>query len=168
LSTQRTLVLDHRQIAQKIHRIAFEVVENNFNEDIYYIIGITGQGYTLAERLAAEIGKISGKKVELHRITLEKDDPLHGKIDVSVSEKTLEGKYVLLVDDVLNSGRTLMYATRNILSANVKKLQTVCLVDRRHRRFPVRADFAGITLSTTIQNHILVELNGTNDTAYLE
>ncbi|MFI5204174.1 MAG: phosphoribosyltransferase family protein [Flavobacteriales bacterium] len=168
MSPQRTIVLNHQQIAQKIHRIAFEVVENNFNEEIYYIIGITGQGYTLAERLFEEIKKVSGKKAELHSITLVKDDPLNGKIEVSVATEKLAGKYVLLVDDVLNSGRTLMYAARNILEANVKKLQTVCLVDRRHRRFPIRADFAGLTLSTTLQNHILVELNGENDTAYLE
>lgn len=168
MSPQRTIVLNHQQIAQKIKRLAFEIIENNFEESTIYIIGITGQGYTMAQRLQKEINQIPGKTTELYSLSMEKDKPLEGKITVSVDIQKLSGKYVLLVDDVLNSGRTLMYATRNLLGANIKKLQTVCLVDRRHRRFPIRADFAGITLSTTIQNHILVELNGTNDTAYLE
>lgn len=168
LTQKRTVVLSHRQISQKIKRMAYEIVEHNFNEKEFEIVGITGQGYTLAERLCREIQCITNKPVQIHSISLDKDKPLESEAIVSVPVNHFSGKYVLLVDDVLNSGRTLTYAVRVLIAASVKKMQVACLVDRRHRRFPVRADFVGITLSTTLQDHICVELNGTEDKAYLE
>ena len=77
-----------------------------------------------------------------------------------------EGKTIILVDDVLNTGRALVFATRYLLGFDVKGMQTVTLIDRRHRNFPIRADYVGLTLATTMQEHILVEF-GNEDNAWL-
>lgn len=164
----KTEILTSMQVEQKINRIAYELYETNFEEKNLYVIGITGQGLTLAKRISDILKKISGKNIFLHQITLNKDKPLEEEIQLSIDLKDLEGHNVILIDDVLNSGRTLIYSAQHILKANPGKLQTVCLVDRRHRKFPIRADFVGLTLSTTLQEHILVEFSANGDKVYLE
>lgn len=163
----KVTVLNHTQIRQKINRIAHELYETNFDEKELYLVGITGQGLTLARRLRELLENISGKKIMLLEITLDKDNPLSKEVKLSTDLSNLEGKPVILVDDVLNSGRTLIYSAQYLLQAPLKKLQTVCLVDRWHRRFPIRADFVGLTLSTTLQEHIEVVFNNENDNVYL-
>jgi pyrimidine operon attenuation protein / uracil phosphoribosyltransferase len=165
--SERTVILRHEQIRQKINRIAHEIHENYFEEEEIFIVGIEGQGYILAERLANIIKGISATKVTLLRLKLNKENPLSVPITMESDIQTLNGKNVVLVDDVLNSGKTLIYAATHLLQASVKKMKTVCLVDRRHRRYPIRADFAGLTLSTTLQEHIEVEFIENNDTVYL-
>lgn len=163
----KVTVLTHLQVQQKINRIAYELYETNFDEKEIYLVGITGQGLTLAKRLQVLLGNISGKKITLLEITLDKDNPLGKSIHLSAELNSLTDKPVILVDDVLNSGRTLIYSAQYLLQAPLKKLQTVCLVDRWHRRFPIRADFVGLTLSTTLQEHIEVVFNNENDNVYL-
>jgi pyrimidine operon attenuation protein / uracil phosphoribosyltransferase len=163
----KVIVLNHQQIEQKINRIAYELYETNFDEPAMYLVGISGQGLTLANRLKDIIENISKKKVELLEIKLNKDNPLGEDIVLSKPLTYLEGKPVVLIDDVLNSGRTLIYSAQFLLKANLKKMQTVCLVDRWHRRFPIRADYVGLTLSTTLQEHIEVNFEKNNDTVYL-
>ena len=160
-------VLTHLQVQQKINRIAHELYETNFDEKEIYLVGITGQGLTLAKRLEALLKTISGKKIILLEITLDKDNPLGKGIQLSADLDSLKDKTVVLVDDVLNSGRTLIYSAQYLLQAPLKKLQTVCLVDRWHRKFPIRADFVGLTLSTTLQEHIEVVFDNQNDNVYL-
>jgi len=163
----KVIVLNHQQVEQKINRIAYELYETNFDEPVIYLVGITGQGLVLANRLKDILENISKKKIELLEITLNKDNPLGEEIVLSKPLTYLEGKPVILIDDVLNSGRTLIYSAQYLLKANLKKMQTVCLVDRWHRRFPIRADFVGLTLSTTLQEHIEVNFEKNNDTVYL-
>ncbi len=163
----RTVILQHEQISQKIHRIAHEIYENNFEAEKIYVIGIHHQGYVLAERLAAILKTISPIRIELGNLKMNKDNPLSESINCSIHPKEFDNQTIVLVDDVLNSGKTLIYAAQYILQAPVKKMNTVCLVDRRHRRFPIRADYVGLTLSTTLQEHIEVEFKPDNDTVYL-
>lgn len=163
----KVTVLSHLQVQQKINRIAHELYETNFDEAEIFLVGITGQGLTLAKRLQVLLQNISGKKITLLEITLDKDKPLENGIQLSADLQTLTGKPVVLVDDVLNSGRTLIYSAQHLLKAPLKKLQTVCLVDRWHRKFPIRADFVGLTLSTTLQEHIEVVFSPDNDNVYL-
>ena len=163
----KLIVLNHQQVEQKINRIAYELFETNFDESTLYLVGITGQGLTLANRLKDILTTISNKKIELLEISLNKDNPLGENIKLSKQLSYLEGKPVILIDDVLNSGRTLIYSAQYLLQTNLKKMQTVCLVDRWHRRFPIRADFVGLTLSTTLQEHIEVNFEKNNDTVYL-
>lgn len=160
-------ILSHTQVEQKINRIAYELLETNFSEDKLILVGITGQGLTLAKKIEKVLKQISEKPVELYAITLEKDNPINHEIVLDVDLNYLSGKSVILVDDVLNSGRTLIYSAQHLLKAPLKKLQTVCLVDRWHRRFPIRADFVGLTLSTTLQEHIEVNFEDNNNKVYL-
>ncbi len=164
---ERTIILTHKQVGQKITRIAHEILENNFQEKTIVIIGIQSQGYILAERLVKELNQITEIKVAIHEVRLDKKNPLASGLESSVNDKELKNKVVILVDDVLNSGKTLVYATKFLLDHQVKSLQTVCLVDRKHRKFPIRADYCGLTLSTTLQEHITVEF-GKTDIVYLD
>lgn len=166
--TSKTTILLHSEIEQKINRIAFEIYENFVDEKELYIAGIAPQGFILTERLAKILEKISPLKIHLIKIELDKDHPLENDIKMNIDLKELDGKCIALVDDVLNSGKTLIYSARHLLSAKVKKMKTVCLVDRMHRRFPIRADIVGLTLSTTLQEHIEVEFSEGNDKVYLQ
>jgi pyrimidine operon attenuation protein/uracil phosphoribosyltransferase len=147
-------ILDTTQIQQKLNRLAFEVYENNFSEKELLVVGIDGNGYKIAIHLSEKLKKISPLKIALGKIKLNKDKPWEGEPMVDFDEKAFVNKTVILVDDVLNSGKTLMYAVRLFLEKPVKKINTVILVDRSHTRFPVKADYVGLTLSTTLQEHI--------------
>jgi len=164
----KTLIMSHSEIEQKINRIAYELYETYINEKELYIAGIFPQGYTLAERLVKVLKKISPLKIHLVKLELHKDLPLDHPVKISTTLEELDGKCLVLVDDVLNSGKTLIYSARHILAAKLKKMSTVCLVDRMHRRYPIRADFVGLTLSTTLQEHIEVEFSEGNDKVYLQ
>ena len=155
----KTLILSARQIQQRIDRIAYQIYENNYLEKELIIAGIASNGYILAQRLAKKLEEISPLKVKLAEIKVNKKDPLSEKVKVSMPEKDLKNKVVIVTDDVLESGRTMMYGIDPFLKYSVKRLTTVVLVDRDHHSFPVRADFVGISLATTMQEHILVELD---------
>ena len=163
----RTVILNHKQIGQKITRIAHQIIENNFQEKALVIMGIKKEGYVLAERLVTILNDISDINITLHEVSIDKKKPLSSGLISSIEEKELNNKVVVIVDDVLNSGKTLVYATKFLLDHKIKSLQTVCLVDRKHRKFPIRADYVGLTLSTTLQEHITVEF-GKLDSVYLD
>lgn len=164
----KTIVLQHEQIQQKINRIAYEIYESNVSAKVLYVVGIEKAGYILAERLCVILKSISPIEIKLVKLSLHKDEPLEHPIQLSVHVNELADNSVILVDDVLNSGKTLIYAAHYLLQSPLKNLNTVCLVDRLHRRFPIRADFVGLTLSTTLQEHIQVEFSQGNDIVYLE
>lgn len=147
-------ILNTLQIRQKLNRLAFEVYENNFSEKELLIVGIDGNGYKVAQRLSEKLKEISQLKISLGKIKLNKEKPWEGSPVIDFDEKAFVNKTIILVDDVLNSGKTLMYAVKLFLDKPVKKINTVILVDRSHTRFPVKADYVGLTLSTTLQEHI--------------
>ena len=165
---ESTNILDSRKIAQKLERIAHQIYEYNSEEKEIILVGVAPRGFELSNRLAGLLNKISDLKVRIMPIYVDKDHPTGGDIKLDGDLGELTNSSVCLVDDVLNSGRTLMYAARHILSTPIKKLNTVVLIDRRHRKFPIRADLVGITLSTTIQEHISVDLQPGKEGAYLE
>lgn len=164
----KTIVLSKRQIEQKINRIAHEIYENNFEESEIIVAGIATRGYILAKRIAKVLESISPIKVQLGKIEINKKDPLSEVIKFPMTDVELHHKSVFLVDDVINSGRTLIYAVKHFLKVPVKKLRTVVLVDRGHNIFPVKADYVGISLSTTLQEHVTVELGKGKDIVYLQ
>ncbi len=147
-------ILNTTQIRQKLNRLAYQVYENNFNEKSLLIVGIEGNGYKVAASLAEKLKEISPIKIQLGKIKLDKDKPWDGDAKIDFDEKDFVNKTTILVDDVLNSGKTLIYAVKLFLDKPVKKLSTVIMVDRSHTRFPVKADYVGLTLSTTMQEHI--------------
>lgn len=147
-------ILNTLQIRQKLNRLAFEVYENNFSEKELLVVGIDGNGYKVAQQLSEKLKEISPLKISLGKIKLNKEKPWEGSPIIDFDEKAFINKTIILVDDVLNSGKTLMYAVKLFLDKPVKKINTVILVDRSHTRFPVKADYVGLTLSTTLQEHI--------------
>ena len=147
-------ILDKTQIDQKLNRLAYEIYENNFTEKELLIVGIDGNGYKVANHICEKLKKISPIKITLGNIKLNKDKPWEDEPVINFEEKSFVNKSIIVVDDVLNSGKTLMYAVKLFLNKPVKKINTVILVDRSHTRFPVKADFVGLRLSTTLQEHI--------------
>src|SRR5690606_25281925 len=155
---KKLLILNKEQIQQKITRIAYQIWEDNLEEKEIVIAGIASQGYTLAERLQIILEKISGIKVLLMKITLDKNSTkLQGETDLPLEQ--CSGKVVILADDVLHSGRTLAYGLGVFMNYPLKKLRTAVLVDRSHRKFPVSSDYTGLQLSTVLKEHVDVVLN---------
>ena len=166
MTAERTLVLDHERVQRKLKRIAAQLHEENHAEKAIVLVGIAPRGTRLAQRLKDLIAEGDGPRVELVELELDKTSPLEAPVKLGLDLNDLKDRTVVLVDDVLMSGRTLMYAVAHLVRVPLKKLTTVVLVDRRHRSFPIRADIVGLTLSTTLQEHISVEL-GKKDGVYL-
>lgn len=160
-------VLNSAQIQQKTERIAFEIIENTFEVKKIYVAGIDGNGYLFAERLIEKLNQHSDQEFRLFKISLDKEDPMSHPITLSVDENELDGSTVVLVDDVINSGRTMIHSVKKLLDHNLRSLKVATLVNRTHRRFPVKADFVGVNISTTLQENVIVELDQ-QDRAYLE
>jgi pyrimidine operon attenuation protein / uracil phosphoribosyltransferase len=168
MESTRTKIMSGMNISQKLERIAYQIYESYFDEKEIVLISIAGNGEEVCNRLSKILKHISEITITSGIIIIDKKDPYSDKISTNIDFSYLEGKSIVLIDDVLNSGITLMYATRYLLKVKLKQLITVVLVDRRHRKFPIKADYVGITLSTTIQEHITVEFSEKEDAIYLE
>ena len=155
---EKTLVLNKQQLQQKIDRLAWQIYEQNYKEKSIIIAGIADRGVLLAKKIADKLTEISDIKVKLANIKVDRDHPFYKDIEVDISESEYKNKVLILVDDVLNSGKTLIYGAKYFLSVPLKRLSTLVLVDRNHNRFPIKADFVGLSLSTTLKEHISVEL----------
>lgn len=165
MSATQTLVLNAQQMEQKIHRMAWELYEQNHAEKSVIIAGIAKRGYVLAERIAKILSDISNIDVKLIAVRLDKDNPLNAPIEVD--DVDFSNQTVVLVDDVLKSGKTLMYGAQHFMQQPIKKLTTAILIDRNYKRYPIKADVVGLSLSTTLQEHVSVEL-GKNEAVYLQ
>lgn len=162
----KSIVLNEHQITQKTERIAYQIYENTFEEKVLYIGGIAGNGFLFAERLVAALNKISDQEIRLFEISIDKDNPLNSEVRLSIDDTDLTDATCILVDDVINSGRTMIYAVRRLLDKELRVLKVATLVNRAHRRFPVQADFVGISITTTLKDNIIVEL-GKDEIAFL-
>lgn len=155
---EKTLILDEQQVLKKIKRMAFEIYENNFHEKNIVIAGITGQGYILAKLLCKQVQHVSPLEVTLVKITLDKLAPQQSDVTLDVELKELKKKCIILVDDVLNTGRTFAYGMKAFLDIEVKKIETAVLVNRSHTLFPIYPQYTGYALTTTIKDHVEVNL----------
>lgn len=164
---QASIVLDRSQINQKIERIAFEIMENTFENPQIFIGGISGNGFLFAERLVSKLQEISTQQIMLFEISVNKDKPLEDTIRLSVDETNLSKATVILVDDVINSGRTMIHAVRRLLQSQLDVLKVATMVNRTHRRYPVHADFVGLNIATTLKDNITVVF-GEDERAYLD
>jgi pyrimidine operon attenuation protein/uracil phosphoribosyltransferase len=159
-------ILDQAQIKQKIDRIAYQILEDCFDEKEIIIAGIASRGYVFAQKLEKVLSKISKIKCTLVEITLDKDsNNLVASTNIPVSQ--CRNKTIILVDDVLNSGRTLLYGLSVFLNIPTKKIRTAVLVDRSHKLFPISTDYAGYTISTVSQEHISVVFDKNKEAVYL-
>ncbi len=161
------VILNHQQIQQKIIRLGHQIIENCSDENAIFVGGIVGNGYFLAQELAIIIQNNSSIVVNVFEIEIDKEEPWSKDINLSIEENRLKNGFIILVDDVINSGKTLQYALVKFLERPTKSIKTVVLVDRTHRRFPIKADYYGFGLSTTLKNRIEIELNHTDSKAYL-
>lgn len=148
-------ILNHTEIEHKVRRIAYQVYETFADEQTIVIAGIAKNGYLLAEKIAAELGKISPLKVILCEVFVDKQNP-GNPVTTSIPKEEYVNKGLVLIDDVLNSGTTLVYGVKHFLDVPLTKFKTAVLVDRNHKKYPVKADFKGISLSTSLQEHVQV------------
>jgi pyrimidine operon attenuation protein/uracil phosphoribosyltransferase len=161
----KTPILDSRQVKQKIKRMAYEIFEHNFKEKSIVIAGIEGQGYILAKLLVQQLQSISPLEIKLVKVTLDKLAPQQSEVKLDCDLKELKKKCIVLVDDVLNTGRTFAYGLKPLLNIEVKKIETAVLVNRSHTLFPIYPQYTGYELATTIKDH--VEVNLSEGTVYL-
>ena len=158
MSDQRNLILNEEQVLQKIKRMAYQICERNLNEKHVVLVGIYKQGYHLAALLSEELQQVALFEVILVKLELDKKKPLSGEIILDIVETELDKKAIILIDDVLNTGKTMAYSLKPFLNRNLKKLETAVLVNRSHKRFPISANYKGIELATTFGEHIVVVL----------
>lgn len=160
------IILNQQEIEHKVRRIAYQIYETFVDENEVVIAGIASNGYVFAQKLAAELGRISNLKVTLCEVKMEKEQPLQPAL-TSLSPEVYTNKCLVLADDVLNSGSTLIYGIKHFLQVPLKKFKTAVLVDRNHKQFPVKADFKGLSLSTSLQERVQVVFTTDEEYAYL-
>ncbi|WP_418262587.1 phosphoribosyltransferase family protein [Flavobacterium faecale] len=162
----KNIILTHQEINHKIKRIAYQIYETFVDNEEVVLAGIAPNGYVFAEKIAAELKTISTLKVSLCEVQVDKQKP-ESAIHTSLTKEEYSNKGLILVDDVLNSGTALIYAVRHFLDVPLKKFKTAVLVDRNHKKYPVKADFKGISLSTSLLEHVHVVFDENDSYAYL-
>jgi pyrimidine operon attenuation protein/uracil phosphoribosyltransferase len=157
LKTDKNYILDEATAAKKLRRMAYEIIENNTGEDLLVLAGIRESGTVMAKNIQQLLAEISDIKTDLFIVSLDK----HLPATVSLSkEGNFDDKIIIVIDDVAMSGKTLLYAMQPFLAFHPKKIQTLVLVERSHKAFPVKPDYVGLSIATTLQEHIYVETEG--------
>ncbi|WP_256001812.1 MULTISPECIES: phosphoribosyltransferase family protein [Pedobacter] len=168
MADSQLLILNKTQIQQKINRIAYQILEDNLEEEEVVLAGIWERGYKLAQRLQKVLSEISSLKITLLKIDLDRyNSKLVAATDLD--ETQWKDKVIILVDDVLNSGKTLAYGLGVFLNTPHKKIRTVVLVDRSHKIFPIATDYVGLQLATVLKEHVdvVMDVEGEEDRVYL-
>lgn len=167
MATTTNIILNHTQINHKIRRIAFQIYESNVYENEIILAGIDKNGYIFAQKIKDVIENISAIKPVLCKVNIDRKKPWKS-IKTSLNSEEYSNKSIVLVDDVLNSGTTLIYGVKHFLNVPLKQFKTAVLVNRNHKKYPVKADFKGISLSTSLNEHVSVSLDGNTYLAFLE
>ncbi|MFL9845718.1 phosphoribosyltransferase family protein [Flavobacterium rhizosphaerae] len=154
----KNIILSSEEIDYKTRRIAYQIYETFPDEEEVVLAGIASNGYLFTKMIAKELKKISGIKIDLCEVHINKTQPLE-PVKTSMAPEEYANKALVLVDDVLNSGTTLIYGVKHFLEVPLKKFKTAVLVDRNHKQYPVKVDFKGLSLSTSLQEHIIVVLD---------
>jgi pyrimidine operon attenuation protein/uracil phosphoribosyltransferase len=151
-------ILSNLQIKQKTLRIAYQIAEACFEENQITLVGVVPKGQVFASLLAKDIQDILPHiTIKIASLTINKEMPLEHPIELSCAPEDLTNEYVILVDDVINSGKTIFYGLKPFMHIPLKKLKTAVLVDRKHKAFPVASDYVGLSLNTTLREHITVD-----------
>jgi len=162
----KKVIINDNQIRSKLKRISYQILETNLQNSMLVIAGIESNGYLIAKELKKILNKLSNIEVVLCKVKIDKKNP-RKPIETSISKEEYSNKSIVLVDDVLNSGSTLIYAVKHFLEVELAQFKTAVLVNRNHKKFPVKADFKGISLSTSIQSQVIVEFKGSKINALL-
>jgi pyrimidine operon attenuation protein / uracil phosphoribosyltransferase len=158
----KNIILTNLQIEHTTRRIAYQIYETFVEEEEIVIAGITANGFVFAEKIAQVLATISTIKISLCEVNINKQNP-EFLITTSLTKELYSNRGLVLVDDVLSSGTTLIYAVRHFLDVPLKKFKTAVLVDRNHKKFPIKADFKGISLSTSLLEHVNVVFDNNGD-----
>ena len=164
--TKGNKIKDSKDILSSIKRIAFQVYEINIEEEYLVIVGVGDRGGLLSEMLGQALVSISDLKLKYVNLTIDKSKP-YNNIQSNVSIESLKNQSIVIVDDVLNTGSTLIHAVSYFLQIPVKRIKTAVMVNRNHKKFPIKADFKGLSLSTSVNEHITVHLRGNSSGIYL-
>ena len=157
MATEKNYILDELTAAKKLRRMAYEIIENNTDEQQLVLAGIRNSGTVMAKNIQVLLAEISNITTELFTITLDKHNPQ----EVVLSKGgNFDDRVIIVIDDVAMSGKTLLYAMKPFLAFHPKKIQTLVLVERSHKAFPVKPDYVGLSISTPLQEHIYVEIEG--------
>lgn len=167
MTIKDNIILNHIEINHKIKRIAYQIYENNIDETEVILAGISANGFILAKKLKEVLLKISDINPILCEVKINKREPL-SNVSTSIPVSEYKNKSLVLIDDVLNSGTTLIYGVKHFLEVPLKQFKTAVLVNRNHKKYPVKADFKGISLSTSMNEHVNVILEGDDIKAILE
>ena len=155
------LILDNKKIKKILTRIAYQIVEINLNESEIFLVGVQKNGFEIAQLINSELEKISKLKTNVVSISIDKKKP-NKKIYSDLNLELISNKNIILVDDVLNTGKTLIHAVKYLLNSTLTKLITVVLIDRNHKIFPIKVDIKGTSISTTIDQRIDVIIENDN------
>jgi pyrimidine operon attenuation protein/uracil phosphoribosyltransferase len=158
-------ILNETQIRRKIKRLSIEILENNYNEQEIILAGINNKGMQFARLLMQELQRISNVNFILTQIKLNPASPLSADVEIGLPVQSLWDKVIIIVDDVANTGRTIFYASKPLMSVIPKKLEAAVLVNRTHKAFPVKVDYVGLSLATTLKENIEVELQDSKEMA---
>ena len=164
--TSKNYILTKEIAEKKLQRMAYEIAERNAGEDSLILAGIKDSGLVIAKKIEHLLLHIFKGSVSIIEIELDKKNP----VEIKISPVTdLNDKVVILVDDVINSGKTLLYSLKPFLAFYPKKIQTLVLVERTHKLFPIKSDYVGLSVATTLQENIMVEVvDGEVTGAWLE
>lgn len=166
MNSAKHIILNHQEIHHKIKRIAYQIYETNVHENRVILAGIADNGYVLATYLKEQLDEISDLEVVLCKVIIDKKNPLT-QVTTSLKPDEYSNQSLVLIDDVLNSGSTLIYGVKHFLDVSLKQFKTAVLVNRNHKKYPIKADFKGISLSTSLNEHVEVVLSDSKCEAYL-
>jgi len=151
-------ILNQREIQQKLKRLSIEILENNYDAKEIVFVGINNNGLGFAQMIVNELDGMTDKKLTTTQILLNPAEPTKHPIELGMSAKELKNKVIILVDDVANTGRTLFYAFKPLMDILPKRIEVAVLVDRKHKSFPVKVDYMGLSLATTLRDNIDVKI----------
>lgn len=160
-------ILDDQQIRRMTKRIALDIIEHHLDVGTLYIGGLNNNGMQFAELILEQIRPQQYFDTELFHVALSPSHPLK-PVHYSMDIQSLHDQHIVLVDDVANTGRTMFYAFKPMLEILPASVQIAVLVDRKHKTFPIHPDYVGLSLATTMQENIIVDLSGEVLTAALQ
>lgn len=159
--------MNHQKVIQKVKRMAFQIWEEHYDKKKLIIAGVNTNGHLFAQLLSRSLREISNIEIDDYRVSLNPAAPHMNSIQLDPSNVPA-GSHIIVTDDVANTGRTLFFASQPFLSSLPATLEAAVLVDRKHKAYPIKVDFVGLSLATTLKEHIDVFLDGDEYSAHLK
>jgi pyrimidine operon attenuation protein/uracil phosphoribosyltransferase len=154
---EKKYILTKEVAEKKLRRMALQVAEQNYEATQLILVGIRDNGSVIARKISTYLREVFEGEIKVIALTIDKKKPAEILLEPAID---FNDKTILLIDDVANSGSTMLYALKPLLNAYPKKIQTLALVERTHKSFPIDVDYVGLSISTTLDEHIYVEVEG--------